>query len=126
MNAQRRIHLEQQLAASEAELASRLRFLLPDSAKPGSPLFNSDPRSPSSGLVYFVPPVLEELCVIAGECVRLRKKVSMPLESSMAHTFLAACSGSRGAVVAQHQLAGMLLAINPLPQLQSNPSLERP
>jgi hypothetical protein len=126
MNAQRRIHLEQQLAASEATLADRLRFLLPDSAKPGSRLFSSGALPHLSGLVYFVPPVRGELCVLASECIRLRKKLSMPLEGSMAHIFLAACSEASDADVAQRHLANLLLVNVPLAQPQSNPSLERP
>lgn len=118
--------LEQLLATSEAALASRLRFLLPDSAKPGSSLFSSHAFSPTSGLVYFVPPVREELCAIAGDCVRLRKKLSLPIDGTLAQTLLESCSGSTSANGAQRRLADLLLASQPVSSSQSNSSLERP
>jgi len=61
-------------------------------------------------LICFVPPAREELCVIANDCIRLRKKLSLPFEGSMPHTLLASCSGTTDAVGAQRRLADLLLA----------------
>lgn len=110
MNPDRRIQLEQRLATSEDTLASRLRFLLPDSAVPGSSFLSSTPYSPACGRIYFVPPAREELCMIAGDCVRLRGKLSLPTHGTLAQTFLEACSGSANAEAAQHRLGDLLRA----------------
>jgi len=109
MNAQRHSQLEQQLATLEQTLLARLRFLLPDSARPGSSLFTS--RAPTSGfgLLYFVPPVRGDLCIIAGDCVRLRRRMSLPAKGTLAQALLDACSGTAGAHEAQCELARLLL-----------------
>lgn len=110
MNAQRHSQLEHQLATLEQSLLARLRFLLPDSARPGSTLFTSCPYRSASRLVYFVPPVREDLCIIAGDCLRLRRRMSLPANGTVAQIVLEACSGPPGAHAAQCQLAGLLLA----------------
>jgi len=92
----------------------------------GSSLFSSRPCSTASELIYFVPPAREELCAIAYDCVRLRKKLSLPFEGTMPHTLLAACSGNTDAVGAQRRLADLLLAGSTAPQLHPNPLLARP
>ena len=101
--------LERELETCESALLSRLRFLLPDSAKPGSSLFRTHPSRHGSGLVYFVPPASTELCGLASDCLRLRKRLSLPLEGTLPQTLLEAFSEHSGAEGAQRRLADMLL-----------------
>lgn len=116
MNADPRTRHGQQLSTLEQALISRLRFLLPDSATPGSSLFTSREYCPTSGLIYFVPPARVDLCAIASDCIWLRKRMSLPTTNTIAQLFLEACSGTAGADDAQHVLADLLLAAPPVAQ----------
>ena len=126
MKAQRRSDLEKRLETADEALLSRLRFLLPDSAEPGSWLFHPPLHSAGFGRIHFVPPARDDLCGIASDCLWFRRRLALPREGTIAKTFLEACSGQPGADAAQHMLASLLVARSPLAQSQSNPSLERP
>lgn len=125
MKAQRRPDLEKRLAASEEALLARLRFLLPDSATPGSWLFRLPSHSPGVDRIHFVPPASVDLCGIASDCLWLRRRLALPFEGTIAKTLLEACSGQPGADAAQRMLASLLLGRSPLAQSQSIPSPDR-
>ncbi len=91
MNETRRAKVEQECAAAEQSLRADLRRVLPRIAQHGNQLFLNSEWNRHKMPLRYLDSESEPILAAARNCERLHAALGLPLESSAANLFFAAC-----------------------------------